>query len=192
MRTFALPSFFMSASNYYTDIIETQRLATRLLCYDDHSIWIAFMADPVAIRFLPQRPDSTIEEQSLYWIERQLKRYRENTFGLQALIHKDTGNMIGQCGLLLQEFDGKTETEIGYHIFPEYWGQGYATEAARAFKQYAFENHLAESLVSVIDIHNYASQKVAEKNGMHRDSETMAWGFPEYVYRVRKEDIIIS
>lgn len=178
----------MSAGTYYTDVIETQRLTTRLLCYDDHRLWMAFMADPVAVRFLPQLPDSTVEEQSRYWIERQLKRYRENTFGLQALIHKNTGEMIGQCGLLLQEFDGKKETEIGYHIFPEYQGQGYATEAARAFKQYAFDNNLAESLVSLIDIHNYASQKVAEKNGMQRDGETIAWGFPEYVYRVWKKD----
>ena len=101
-----------------------------------------------------------------YWIDLCLKRYAENRLGLQALLDKKTGALIGQCGLLKQDVNDKPEIEVGYHLIHRFWGMGYATEAAQMFMNYGFENNVAESLVSVIHPHNEQSKKVALRNGM--------------------------
>jgi RimJ/RimL family protein N-acetyltransferase len=110
-----------------------------------------------------------------------------------ALIHRKTGELVGQCGLLKQTLDGRTELEIGYHIIPRFRGRGFATEAARAFKQYAFDNNLSDSIVSIIHVDNVRSQRVAEKNGMQRESKTEEFGVmpgvPHYVYRAKACDV---
>jgi RimJ/RimL family protein N-acetyltransferase len=103
---------------------------------------------------------------------------------MQALIHRQTGAFIGQCGLLAQEVDGVQELEVGYHIFYKYWGQGYAPEAAKGFLQHAFENKLADSLISIIDVRNLKSQRVAEKNGLVREKQTRWSELDVFVYRI--------
>ena len=100
-----------------------------------------------------------------------------------------TKNFIGICGLLTQEIDEKKEIEVGYHILKKFWGQGYATEAAKLFIDYAFKNELANSIVSVIDVENFKSQKVAKKNGLTIEKKTK-WLDNEdvYIYRIFKEN----
>jgi len=92
--------------------------------------------------------------------------------------------LIGQCGLLLQNIDGVEELEIGYHVLPEHWGKGYAIEAARTWKDYAFKNRISPSLISMIHVDNKASRKVAEKNGMIVDKETVYKDLPVVIYRI--------
>ncbi|MCP4553047.1 MAG: GNAT family N-acetyltransferase, partial [Bacteroidetes bacterium] len=129
-----------------------------------------------------------IKAQSKDWIERQLWRYENNMYGHHALIDKQTNKFIGQCGLLTQEIDDKIETEIGYHIIPEHWGKGYATEAAKKIRDYAFDKDLCNSLISIIDIRNIASQKVAEKNGMRKTKQVKYYNLDVYIYRIEKDD----
>ena len=62
--------------------------------------------------------------------DRQFKRYEVDSGGFNALIDKNSGMMVGHCGLLLQEIDGIQEFEIGYTLLPEFWGMGFAIEAA--------------------------------------------------------------
>jgi RimJ/RimL family protein N-acetyltransferase len=87
--------------------------------------------------------------------------------------------------LLIQEVDGQNEIEVGYHIFPGYWGQGYVTEAAAGFIEFAFNHAQANSIISIIDIENIASIRVAEKNGMRLVAQT-TWVNDELVgvYRI--------
>ena len=89
--------------------------------------------------------------------------------GMNVLVNKQTNAFIGQCGLLVQTVDGIKELEIGYSILPKYWRQGYASEAAQKCKAFAIEHNFTESLISIINVNNIPSQKVAINNGMHLD-----------------------
>ncbi|MDE5422478.1 GNAT family N-acetyltransferase [Ancylomarina sp. DW003] len=172
----------------YLDGSETKRLLIRKLEVSDIPIWESFFENNPFLPFLGLDLSLDIKAQSKDWIERQLWRYENNKYGHHALIDKQTNKFIGQCGLLTQEIDNKIETEIGYHIIPEYWGKGYATEAARKFRDYAFENNLCNSLVSIIDVRNIVSQKVAEKNGMKRTKQLKYFNLDVYIYRIEREE----
>lgn len=173
----------------YNDGLETNRLTTRFLTIEDASAWATFLADPVAGRFAPDDKAVPVAERAEKWIEFCLKRYREQRYGLQALIEKETGVFVGQCGLILQEVNGRNEIEIGYHLFSQYWGKGYATEAARAFRDYAFENDMAPAVVSLIHPDNASSQKVALRNGMTlRETATAFRNYECDVFRITKDE----
>ena len=100
------------------------------------------------------------------WLDRQLSRYQKWNFGLWAVILKETDELIGQCGLTMQPWKDAEVLEIGYLFNRACWHKGYATEAARACKKYAFETLKAEEVCSIIRDTNTASQKVALRNGM--------------------------
>ena len=170
----------------YPDGLETSRLRTRFLTPEDQVPWTEFFKDPEAVALFPDAGIASPQERANQWIERQLTRYRENRFGLQVLLEKKTGAFIGQCGLLAQEVDGMAELEVGYHIFRKYWGQGYAPEAACLFIDLAFERYLAESVISIIDVRNVNSQRVAEKNGLQREKQTRWSGLDVYIYRIER------
>jgi len=172
----------------YWDGLQTDRLFTRFLTIGDIPAWTDFFKDKEAIEFLSTFGYNSNEEMSRFWIEKQINRYKENRFGLQALIHKQTQAFIGQCGLITQAIDGKTEMEIGYHVFKKYWGQGFATEAAKCFIDYAFTNNLAPSIISIIDINNIKSQRVAGKNGLVKERQTRWAHHDVFVYRIYKEN----
>lgn len=121
-------------------------------------------------------------------MERTLNCYATDGYGMYALIEKETSDFIGQCGLLKQEVDGKTELEIGYHIFPRYWKNGFASEAAIAIRDFAFENKMSESLISIIVTENIPSIKVAEKNGMRREKETTWRDSKVFIYRINQTE----
>jgi RimJ/RimL family protein N-acetyltransferase len=176
-------------TNYiYEDQLATKRLTTRFLTSEYILPWSDFFRDKEAIEFMPAFDQATEEEKSGFWISRQLTRYAEKRFGLQALIDKTTNQFIGQCGLLLQEVDGAAETEVGYHIFKKYWGRGYAPEAAKLFMDFAFQNNLTDSIISIIDTKNFKSQRVAEKNGLQREKQTKWREFDVFIYRIHKKE----
>lgn len=175
----------------YNDQLTSERIITRYLTLNDIPIWEEFFEDEEAVEFLSLHllgVKSNLEI-STHMIEKQMARYAENRFGLQALIDKSTNELIGLCGLLAQEVDGVNEIEVGYHILKKHWKQGYATEAAKLFIDYAFEHDLTSSVVSVIDVDNFRSQRVAEKNGLKIDKQTK-WLDNEdvYIYRILKDD----
>jgi RimJ/RimL family protein N-acetyltransferase len=119
-------------------------------------------------------------------MDKQLNRYAKNLFGLQALIDKRTNEFIGQCGLLLQEVDGRQEVEVGYHILRKHWGKGYAPEAARLFIDFAFEKNLSNSVISIINSKNIKSQRVAQKNGLIKENQTSWRNMDVFIYRVQR------
>lgn len=165
--------------------IETDRLLFRKLSLEDVGHWDGFVADERATRYVPILEKT--ENMAAYWIQKSLDRYKADGSGLHALIDKNTGNFVGQCGLLTQVIDGNTEIEIGYHLLPAYWGQGYATEAAMACKRYAFDHLNINSVISIIHVDNVPSQRVAERIGMQRDRKSVFKGIPVFVYEVERE-----
>lgn len=106
------------------------------------------------------------DEEVQEWLDRQISRYQKWGFGLWAVILKETDEMIGQCGLTMQPWKGEEVLEIGYLFNRMYWHKGYAAEAAKACKKYAFEILKANEVCSIIRDTNIASQKVAMRNGM--------------------------
>jgi len=172
----------------YQDKLESARLVTRMLTEDDIPIWADFFADKEAVEFFPSFVLSSNLDSAKHWVDKQLARYADHRFGLQALIDMKSGDFVGQCGLIKQEVDNKEEIEVGYHIFKKYWGQGFAPEAARLFIEYAFQHNLTSSIISIIHKENTKSQSVAKKNGLTIEKETKWTGLDVYIYRINKRD----
>lgn len=144
--------------------LETKRLAFRRLEMEDTIRWMEFVDHPEAVKFLWF--DRADEQAAIAWLEKQLGRYEKGTGGLCAVCLRSTGEMVGQCGLLLQEVQGEMMWEVGYHFIPEYWGQGYASEAANACRDFGFQNSDTGHIISIIADQNYTSRAVARRNGM--------------------------
>ncbi len=127
-------------------VLETERLFLRYLTTDDVEVMFAVIGDAEAMKYYPQ---PLTRDDAQRWIDRSLERYRTDGYGLFAVVLKATGEVIGNCGLLLQEVEGDRVLEVGYHLRRDHWGHGYATEAARGCMTYAFrqlaraENRLA-------------------------------------------------
>ena len=144
-------------------ILETERLYLREMTPSDFDSLCQILQDnDVMYAYEGAFSDGEVQE----WLDRQINRYHRWKFGLWAVILKDTDKMIGQCGLTMQPWKADEVLEIGYLFQKNYWHQGYATEAARACKQYAFEVLGASEVCSIIRDSNTASQKVAIRNGM--------------------------
>lgn len=133
------------------------------------------------------------EEETQGWLDKQIARYKEYGFGLWAVILKETDEMIGQCGLTMQPWNGEEVLEIGYLFQRAYWHQGYATEAAKACKEYAFTVLNADEVCSIIRDTNTASQNVALRNGMSvKDSSVKHYrgvDMPHHRYVIRNDYI---
>ncbi len=131
------------------------------------------------------------EEETLAWLDRQLERYQTYGFGLWAVVLKETGEMIGQCGVTMQATPQGEMPEIGYLFEKAHWHKGYAAEAARASKEYAFRELGFDEVVSIIRDNNIPSQNVARRNGMTERGRFIKhyWGMdmPHIVFSVKKE-----
>lgn len=160
----------------------------RPLALDDVDDWAHYLADERATKYYPDLMKVDIDNWADKWIRKAQDRYAEGSFGLMALIEISTGDFVGQCGLLKQHIDGNDEIEIGYHLFPKYWGKGFATEAAQKFKQLAFTEYNFTQLISIILTENIPSQKVAERNGMSRYKKSEYKGSEVYIYRITKNE----
>lgn len=144
-------------------VIETNRLILKEMTLADfHSLCKILQDDDVMYAY--EGAFSAEEVQS--WLDKQIARYNEYGFGLWAVILKETGIMIGQCGLTMQDYSGRSVLEIGYLFRKEYWHCGYAIEAAAACKEYAFDKLDAQEVYSIIRDTNIPSQNVAKRNGM--------------------------
>ncbi|WP_302054736.1 GNAT family N-acetyltransferase [Macrococcus epidermidis] len=95
-----------------------------------------------------------------------MENYATYNCGLWAVILKEDGTFLGDCGITMQNIDGEVLHEIGFHIIKEYCNKGYASEAANACMEYAFNVLGFEKIYSTID--NLPSQKVASKIGMKK------------------------
>ncbi|MCP4220059.1 MAG: GNAT family N-acetyltransferase [bacterium] len=168
----------------YLENLTGRRIRFRALRDEDMKHHLEFLSQKEAIRYL--FIDEDLDEYCRKWFKRQKERYKESRMGLCAVELKETGEFIGQCGLILQQVDGGEELEVGYHFLPRHWGNGYATEAAVMCRDYAFSHGLAESVISLIYIDNTPSQRVAVRNGMKVDRRTEFMNLPMDMYRITR------
>lgn len=149
-------------------ILETDRLFLREMNMDDYEALYAVLGDSEIMQHYPYRFS---EERVRQWIQRNMNRYKENGFGLWAVCLKDTKEMIGDCGLTLQNIDGEMLPEIGYHIRRDCQHKGYAKEAASAVRDWAFEKTEYPAIYSYCKYTNVPSYKTAEAIGMKFEKE---------------------
>lgn len=166
-------------------ILETSRLILREFTLDDVDSLARVLSDPETMRFYPAPFDRGGVEN---WISRNIGRYAKDGFGLWAVVLKSSGEVIGDCGLTVQNVDGVDEVEIGYHTRRDLWGQGLATEAARACRDFGFARFSVDRLISIIRSENLASRRVAEKNGMTVAKEVLRANFPHLIYAIRRDE----
>jgi len=110
-------------------------------------------------------------QESKNWIKWNIENYAAYGFGLWGVILKENNQFIGDCGITLQKINGNMEPEIGYHINKNHVNKGYATEAAQACRNYAFEVLKLKEIYSYMKYTNMASIKVAENIGMKLRNE---------------------
>ena len=168
-------------------ILETPRLELREMNLADMAALSSMLQDE---RVMYAYNGAFDDEETRAWMEKQLRRYREFGFGLWGMFLKDTDEMIGQCGITMQEYRAAQVPEIGYLLAYGHWHNGYATEAAAACRAYGFDALHFDALYSIIRDTNVASQRVALRNGM-RWVDTVAKHYrgtemPHRVFRVRR------
>lgn len=167
-------------------LLETKRLILREFTPNDLEQLHEILSDPESMQHYP---NPFTLEQSQSWITWNLKNYQAYGFGLWAVILKENGQFIGDCGITMQPINDKLEPEIGYHINKHYEGHGYATEVAQACKTYAFDVLQLNTISSYMEPSNRASQRVAEKNGLRQVPDT---NDGKKVYALTREEYLAN
>lgn len=170
-------------------VLETARLYLRRMDWSDYDSLCKILKDD---EVMYAYNGAFSDKECVDWLEKQILRYEKTGFGLWAVTLKDREGMIGQCGLTIQPWKDKSVLEIGYLFQKAYWHKGYASEAAIACREYAFNSLDANEVFSIIRSTNVASQNVARRNGMtivdfcvkhYRDCD-----MPHFLFGVKRRD----
>jgi len=165
--------------------LETQRLILRpMLATDIDALHLIFKDPKVMASFGGELLNS---EQMERWLGRNLDHQNQHGYGLFSVILKESGELIGDCGLEQMELEGVQVAELGYDYRSDYWNQGFATEAACAVRDYAFDILQLPQLISLIRVGNLASKRVAEKVGMTLDEEFTRYGIHYWKYSLKNK-----
>ena len=164
-------------------VLQTPRLILRPFSEGDLDEMSVLMANADFMRF---SLGVFSREQTAAFLEKVRARDREGLPSQFGVVFRAGGRLIGYCGFFSQIVDDVEELEIGYRIHPDYWGRGIATEAARAVRDHGFDDLKLPRLISLIHPENLPSKRVAEKNGMTPEKETVFRGFPTIVYSISR------
>ncbi|BAZ05763.1 M50 family metallopeptidase [Calothrix sp. NIES-3974] len=165
-------------------IKETERLIIREFCEQDIDKIAPIFAHPQVMKFSPTPPLD--REMTAIKVHSYRESYAEWGYGKWAVITKKTHQLIGYCGIGVELIDGKLENELGYRFAPEFWGQGIATEAARACIEYGFNVLNLDYILGIVEPENQASVRVLEKIGMKWEGETIWLNRLVHVYRINR------
>ncbi len=164
--------------------METQRLVLRQLTLDDTDNLLGIFSDPIAMAHYPSKKS---RQETQGWIHWCMRGYEQHGHALWAVELKTSGEFLGQCGLIMQQVEGVAETEIGYLFLRKHWGNGYATEAAIASRDYAFNVLGRDRVISLIDPGNLPSRRVAERVGMQLERQIWKWEKDVLIYAMEKQ-----
>ncbi len=166
--------------------IETERTVLRWFQKGDVDGIFSVLGNPEVMRFSLGGPYTREKcEEFIVWC---LSRYKEKGYGLFAVVEKENNKVIGYCGFYNHSIDGKDEVEIGYRLHPSVWNKGVGTEIARAVKDFGFNEMGFGRMISIIEAENIASIRVAEKNGMKHEKDSLfKEQIPVRIYSIEKE-----
>jgi [ribosomal protein S5]-alanine N-acetyltransferase len=171
----------------HSQILETARLLLREMSPADLDFVAAMLAHPEVMRYYPK---CYSREEAAVWIERQMRRYARHGHGLWLAIEKATGEPVGQVGLLIQRVHGEEEKEVAYLIHRPFWRRGFATEAGRAVRDYAFDVRNRQRVFALIRPENVPSIAVARKLGMEESPDRIQHGgFEHIVFSVARRPL---
>ena len=163
--------------------LETPRLILRTFQGSDLEALVPIMGDAEVQKF------SKFGVEDRAGIQKFLKgvQAREERDGVTqyAVILRETQELIGDCGIMVQQVDGSPEFEIGYKLARKFWGHGYATEAAIACRNYGIKAKGIRRFVSIIDPANIASARVAQKVGMSLEKRSLYWDSMVDIYSLK-------
>ncbi|MES2773498.1 MAG: GNAT family N-acetyltransferase [Bacteroidota bacterium] len=161
-------------------ILETPRLYLRLMTPADAAHAFELNSDPEVVRYTGDGPFENIEAAASFLAN--YKDYEKYGIGRWAVVRKEDGAWLGWCGLkFLPEED---EVDLGYRLHQRYWGQGYATEAAKACLQYGFEKFAYPFIVGRVLVENKGSIKVLENCGLRLIESKSFHGEEGLYYRI--------
>lgn len=165
-------------------VMETERLYLREMEEADCEALSRVISDPENMKYYEAPYD---EKGVSRWISWCRDSYRKYGFGLWALCLKENDEMIGDCGISMQNIDGKMLPEIGFHIRRDMQRRGYGSEAAAAVRDWGFEKTGFLALYSYCHTDNTASYKTAEAIGMRFLKEYEEKGVRHRVSVIEKE-----
>lgn len=166
-------------------VLETERLRLREFEEGDLDFLTQMLGDEDVMRYYPQRLDRAA---ALQWLLRQRERYREDGHGLWLVERREDRQPVGQTGIVLQDVENPRVPEIGYMLHKEFWGRGYASEAALACRALAFGALGYTRVISLIRPENKPSQRVAAKVGMTPQRRVMWRDIEHIVYSVARRE----
>lgn len=153
--------------------LETERLLLRPLELSDVDDMFDMDSNPNVHLYLGNNPLKTKEE-SLGYLKNIQNQYKVNGIGRFAMLTRDSKEFIGWCGLKFiteEENNHSHFYEIGYRLKEEFWGNGYAYEAAKAWYEYAFNVLKVDTLYASAHIDNKGSRRILEKIGLQLKNE---------------------
>jgi len=150
-----------------TAVIETPRLLLRTFRRADLPAYAALNADPEVMRYLGGAISAAESDDIAAWAQ---ETYATQHMGLLAIERRADGEFLGMCGL--HHVSWYPDIEIGWRLARDFWGNGYATEAAAAWLEYGFQTLALPRVISISDVPNVRSIAVMKRLGMTLDHET--------------------
>jgi ribosomal-protein-alanine N-acetyltransferase len=144
--------------------LQTPRLSLRRLEFSDAEFLVGLLNQPSFLANIGDRGVRNVEDAHRYLREGPMAMYEKFGFGLWHVSRRSDGAPLGMCGLLRRDI--LPDVDIGYALLPEYWGQGFAFEAARATLAQAAEKFGLRRVIGVVSVGNDSSIRVLEKLGM--------------------------
>lgn len=166
--------------------LETKRLFLRDIQMEDAADMFEMDSDPLVHRYLGNAPQKEIAEakSAIQFIQKQ---YAENGIGRWGVVRKDTGELIGWCGIKWVNeltINGRTNFyDLGYRYKKSQWGRGFGIEAASACAQYAFEKMRVKLLCGFAHVDNLGSRQILQKVGLQEGNKFNFEGASFYWYQ---------
>lgn len=166
-------------------ILETERLVLREYVQEDFSGLKEIISDEETMKYYVKPYDDAGVQR---WLDWSFDNYKKHGFGLFAIELRETGEFVGDAGITLQPIDGEWLPEIGYHVNKNFWRRGIASEAARAVRDWAFQNRDFPALYSYMTVENIPSQATARSLGMTKIKEYFDGEEKLAVYKITREE----
>jgi ribosomal-protein-alanine N-acetyltransferase len=169
--------------------LQTARLTLRPLEAEDAQVLLRIYQVEGVLQYFPNPAPPPLEKVQKF-IAGQAKHWAEYGYGNWGILPAGANQIIGWVGLqYVPELD---ETEVGYLLNRPFWGQGYATEAARASLHFGFEHFDFDHLIALVHPDNLGSRRVLEKCGLTYAENKVLWGLDMRRYRVDRADFTFS